>query len=169
MGHSRPLFLYFRLFDLQLVDKVCRCWDSNRGSLVSEATALPTEPPPLPGQIRLLPTISTIPMNFIIFNQTWQPKAEIFHRISSTTFLLNIFVVYFCFYVHPLPASSLQSLHPFMILCWCFMRVTFLLLFLSILFFSKMSAWYTFKWRLLLFVKKRTNGPTKYRKGLTFS
>ena len=50
MGHSRPLFLYFRLFNfnVQLVDKVCRCWDSNRGSLVSEATALPTEPPPLP-------------------------------------------------------------------------------------------------------------------------
>ena len=39
---------YFRLFDLQLVDKVCQCWDSNRGYLVSEATALPTEPPPLP-------------------------------------------------------------------------------------------------------------------------
>ena len=50
MGHPRPLSLYFRLFNLyvQLVDKVCRCWDSNRGSLVSEATALPTEPPPLP-------------------------------------------------------------------------------------------------------------------------
>ena len=50
MGHSRPLFLYFRLFNfnVQFVDKVCRCWDSNHGSLVSEATALPTEPPPLP-------------------------------------------------------------------------------------------------------------------------
>ena len=28
--------------------KICRCRDSNRGPLVSEATALPTEPPPLP-------------------------------------------------------------------------------------------------------------------------
>ena len=28
--------------------KICRCLDSNRGPLVSEATALPTEPQPLP-------------------------------------------------------------------------------------------------------------------------
>ena len=28
--------------------KFLRCWGSNLGSLVSEATALPTEPPPLP-------------------------------------------------------------------------------------------------------------------------
>ena len=50
MGHSRPLFLYFCIFYLndQFEDKVCQCWDSNRGSLVSEATPLPTEPPPLP-------------------------------------------------------------------------------------------------------------------------
>ena len=50
MGHSRPLFLYFCLFNfnVQLVHKVCRFWDSNHGSLVSEASALPTEPPPLP-------------------------------------------------------------------------------------------------------------------------
>ena len=46
MGHSRPLFLFFHLFclDLLLVDKICRCWDSNRVSLVSEVTTLPTEP-----------------------------------------------------------------------------------------------------------------------------
>ena len=51
MGHSRPLFLYFRLFNTQLtVNKCsiyinfCRWLDSNRGPLVSEATALPTEP-----------------------------------------------------------------------------------------------------------------------------
>ena len=50
MGHSRPLFLYFCIFYLndQFEDKVCQCWDSNRGSLVSEASPLPTEPPPLP-------------------------------------------------------------------------------------------------------------------------
>ena len=54
MGHSRPLFLYFRLFNTQLtVNKCsilinfCRWLDSNRGPLVSEATALPTEPQPL--------------------------------------------------------------------------------------------------------------------------
>ena len=42
-------FLYFRLF--YIVDtnqiKVCRCLDLNRGSLVLEATALPTKPQPL--------------------------------------------------------------------------------------------------------------------------
>ena len=50
MGHSRPLFLYFCIFYLndQFEDKVCQCWDSNRGSLVSEASPPPTEPPPLP-------------------------------------------------------------------------------------------------------------------------
>ena len=53
MGHSRPLFLYFRLFNTQLtVNKCsiyrkiifCRWLDSNRGHLVSEAAALPTQP-----------------------------------------------------------------------------------------------------------------------------
>ena len=54
MGHSRPLFsIYFRLFNtIQLTVnnkcsiKICRCLDSNRGPLESEATALPTEPQP---------------------------------------------------------------------------------------------------------------------------
>ena len=49
MGHSRPLLLYFRLFNTQLtVNKCsiifCQWLDWNRGPLVSEATALPTEP-----------------------------------------------------------------------------------------------------------------------------
>ena len=51
MGHSRPLFLYFRLFNTQLTVNKCsikiifwRLLDSNYGPLVSEATALPTEP-----------------------------------------------------------------------------------------------------------------------------
>ena len=43
-GHSRPLFLFF-VFS---VNKLCKCWDSNHGPLVSEATALPTEAQPLP-------------------------------------------------------------------------------------------------------------------------
>ena len=53
MGRSQPLFLYFHLFHLnvQLVDKISRSWDLNCGSLVSEATGLPTEPPPLPSQL----------------------------------------------------------------------------------------------------------------------
>ena len=52
MGHSRPLFLYF-VFSIQLTVhivqyKFCRQLDSNHGPLVLEATALPTEPQPLP-------------------------------------------------------------------------------------------------------------------------
>ena len=48
------LFFFIFVFSTQLTVnkcsiKVCRWLDSNRGSLVSEATALPTEPsPPLP-------------------------------------------------------------------------------------------------------------------------
>ena len=48
-------FFYFRLFNtIQLTVnnkcsiKNCRCLYSNRGPLLSEATALPTEPQPLP-------------------------------------------------------------------------------------------------------------------------
>ena len=41
-------FLYFRLYNTadskQMLNKFCRWLDSNRGPLVSEATALPTEP-----------------------------------------------------------------------------------------------------------------------------
>ena len=47
-GHSRPLFLFF-VFSMQLIvgtDKIYKWPDSNRGSLVSKATALPTEPKP---------------------------------------------------------------------------------------------------------------------------
>ena len=54
-SHFRPLFLYFRLFNR--VDskqifhiKVCRRLDLNRGPLVYEVTALPTESQPLPNK-----------------------------------------------------------------------------------------------------------------------
>ena len=51
MGQSQPLILYFRLF-LIAIDRFeiihCPWWDSNHGSLVSEATALPTAPGPRP-------------------------------------------------------------------------------------------------------------------------
>ena len=47
MGHSKPLFRYFRLFTnnddgLKIAD------DSSQGSLVSAVTALPAGPQPLP-------------------------------------------------------------------------------------------------------------------------
>ena len=55
MGHSRTLFLYFRLFNTQLtVNKwsiyiiFCQWLDSNLGPLELEVIALPTEPQPLP-------------------------------------------------------------------------------------------------------------------------
>ena len=47
-GHSRPLFLYFCLFNAlgntQCLIKLCHRWDLNREPLESEATALPIEP-----------------------------------------------------------------------------------------------------------------------------
>ena len=42
-----PFPASFSLF-LYMVNKISWCWDSNRGSLVLAAPALPTEPSPLP-------------------------------------------------------------------------------------------------------------------------
>ena len=45
------LFFFIFIFSIQMYNwqiKFCRCWDLNCRSLVLEATALPTEPPPLP-------------------------------------------------------------------------------------------------------------------------
>ena len=58
MCHSRPIFLYFRLFNSVDIKRMFNVnfwqWlDSNCGSLVLEATTLPTEPQPLPIQIVL--------------------------------------------------------------------------------------------------------------------
>ena len=52
LGHSRPLFSLFSSFQ-QLTEnlfiiKSCQWLDSNCGTLVSEATILPSEPQPLP-------------------------------------------------------------------------------------------------------------------------
>ena len=42
MGRSRPLFLFWSfLFNYNLYIKLCWCWDSNRGSLVSNNWAIP--------------------------------------------------------------------------------------------------------------------------------
>ena len=50
MYHSRPLFSLFSSFQnsKQIFNKFCQRLDSNHGPLVLEATALPTEPQPLP-------------------------------------------------------------------------------------------------------------------------
>ena len=52
MGQSRPLFIYFCLFNAvgSKMFNINFCWwlDSNRGHMASGATALPTEPQPVP-------------------------------------------------------------------------------------------------------------------------
>ena len=52
MGHCRPLFLYFRLSNTvdskQYSIQFFQLLDSSLGPLELEATALPTEPQPLP-------------------------------------------------------------------------------------------------------------------------
>ena len=60
MGHSGPLFLYFRLFVNMIVIKSCRWLDSNCGLLVLEATALPSEPHHCPNQWFLV-TFNIVP------------------------------------------------------------------------------------------------------------
>ena len=59
MGHSQPLFFFIFIFSIQLnVSKcsiqICLWLDSNREPLVLEATALPTEPLPLPNGFNYL-------------------------------------------------------------------------------------------------------------------
>ena len=66
-----PLFFYFRLFNtMQLTVnkysmKICQCLDSNRGPLLSETTALPTETQPLPWFYSLLIDHVTFPTEFL--------------------------------------------------------------------------------------------------------
>ena len=49
MGHSRPLQFFNRVDSKQIFNiKVWPSLDSNHGPLMSEATALPTAPQPLP-------------------------------------------------------------------------------------------------------------------------
>ena len=80
---SGLFFFYFRLFNtIQLtVDnkcsiKFCRCLESNRGPLIPEATALPTEPQPLPKKLLLFVWGSN--------NNTGQCKQCFYASISTT-------------------------------------------------------------------------------------
>ena len=74
MGHSRPLFLLFSSF-LQTVNmkywfnKSCRWLDSNPGPLISEATALPTAPQPLPQEYQFTGIVA-----LVINAQSFCPK-----------------------------------------------------------------------------------------------
>ena len=64
LGHSRLLFSLFSSFQQLTVNmfiiKSCRWLNSNCGPLVSEATALPTEPQPLPTAMKLFAAWSLI-------------------------------------------------------------------------------------------------------------
>ena len=55
MGHSRPLFSFFSAFQQfrvnMFITKCCRWLELNCGPLILKATALPTEPQPLPKSI----------------------------------------------------------------------------------------------------------------------
>ena len=51
LGLFFSIFYFSMLYNWQI--SFCRCWDSNRRSLVSEATTLPTVPQPLPNNTHL--------------------------------------------------------------------------------------------------------------------
>ena len=82
-GPSRPLFLYFRLFNSQLIVNKCSIeinnffwWrDSNRGPLVLEATALPTEQQPLPKKIIVFVFQTSSCTRWPARNRTWRRKS----------------------------------------------------------------------------------------------
>ena len=59
-------FLYFRLFNTVVIIIIFFRWlDSNRGPLESKATALPTEPQPLPIIFNFIPEKKRILVNFV--------------------------------------------------------------------------------------------------------
>ena len=87
------LFFFIFIFSTQLTKnkcliKVCRRLDSNRGSLVSKAAALPTEPQPLP-----LCCITILFANSLVY---WPH----FFSVSTTTLftfsLVSSLFRYFC-------------------------------------------------------------------------
>ena len=95
MGHFRPLFSLFSSF-LQTVNrkhmfnKSCRWLDSNPGPLVSEATALPTAPQPLP---QMFSKILCLPLSF---SHTIKPMS--FANICTSTPTHGNLIAVFQFY-----------------------------------------------------------------------
>ena len=79
MGHSRHPFLYFRLFKTDviqlIVNKICQWPDLNRGSLVLEASAMPTVPQqcPLASVTRWLDCLFIF---LVIYNNENLPKSR---------------------------------------------------------------------------------------------
>ena len=93
MGHSRPLFFYFRLFNTvnsKCSINFCLWLDSNRGPLELEATALPTASQPLPWKI-------------IYWISSWSFRPNYILPHSS----------FFLFQQFPIPNSLFLILHHF--------------------------------------------------------
>ena len=63
--------------------KLCRWWGLNHGSRVSKATALPTEPQPLPN--------SGIVLNFAVSSHSTQKRPFVWHIILLTDFFVTFF------------------------------------------------------------------------------
>ena len=93
MGHSRPLFSLFRLFNTvdskQMFNNFCRRLDLNRGPLVSEATALPTEPHnhcPLVQKILPYWTIFNAPFSYLfVYLQSSRWRVRTHDSMSAQT------------------------------------------------------------------------------------
>ena len=99
LGHFRNLFPCFRLFN-------CRWLDSNCGSVVLEATALPTAPQPLP----LSGTLWCERINFVIIDlhQMWCFKLKLKIEKYNLT-LLNLFLILaqYCF-INNIPKATFK-------------------------------------------------------------
>ena len=109
MGHSRQPFLYFLSFlqtinSKKMFNKSCQWLDLNPGPLVSEATALPTAPQPLPSnQLQLLSKLS-VSLLLVIFDMN-STSTEIIPKHRRTVFCWNKFVTF------PLDMVSPWNMH----------------------------------------------------------
>ena len=95
MGHSRPLFLYFRLFYKQITvnmfNKSSRWLDSNPGPLVLEANTLSTVPQPLPKLVTFLDVHRKF--NVLIFRFLKNASLRKSKSLSKSKSLWGLFMV----------------------------------------------------------------------------
>ena len=94
MAHSLPFFLYFRLFNTveskQMFNKFCQWLVSNLRPLVFEATALPTEPQPLPNQQPYhVEHTSSRPFMFILSRLSLSRVAPVIASTSTSLLVWN--------------------------------------------------------------------------------
>ena len=94
VGPSRDLFLYFLLFTIQLTDIFLpMLGGSNRGSLVSEETALPTVPQPRPHIFLFLMPFG----QWVHASSCSPPYLKIFFRRSEKVWELRSYGPYYDF------------------------------------------------------------------------